>query len=98
FIDGVEAGEIRFHPSRGFEERVLEQQSYQTSRTVKAVLASGLMVAGAQLLAQYYLPGLILITVGLLTALTVLGRGGRRRVRKNAGRMGSGFKKPRLHP
>ncbi|MFZ3172626.1 MAG: AarF/ABC1/UbiB kinase family protein [Carboxydocellales bacterium] len=99
FIDGVESGEVRLHPARGFEQRLLEQQSYLANRIVKAVLASGFIVSGTQLLDNYYVLGISLISVGGAVALMLLGRGftGRRR-RGGMGSMGSGFKKPRLHP
>jgi predicted unusual protein kinase regulating ubiquinone biosynthesis (AarF/ABC1/UbiB family) len=99
FIDGVESGEVRFHPARGFEQRLLEQQTYLANRIVKAVLASGLIISGTQLLDNYYVLGISLISVGGAVALMLLGRGftGRRR-RGGMGSMGSGFKKPRLHP
>lgn len=99
FIDGVESGEVRLHPARGFEQRLLEQQSYLANRIVKAVLASGFIISGTQLLDNYYVLGISLISVGGAVALMLLGRGftGRRR-RGGMGSMGSGFKKPQLHP
>ncbi|HEX3033047.1 MAG TPA: AarF/UbiB family protein, partial [Bacillota bacterium] len=110
FIEGVETGEVRFQPSRSFEQRMLEQQARQTNRIVRAVLASGLIISGAQLMEQYYLPGVALLVAGGAAALLLLAgstgapavarqtgmSGGR--ARRPMGKMGSGFKKPRLHP
>lgn len=99
FIDGVESGDVRFHPSRGFEQRLLEQNTYLANRIVKAVLASGLIIAGSQLLDKFYVLGVTLLSVGGVMALTYLRRNSTvtKRVRSMS-RMGSGFKKPRLHP
>jgi len=99
FIDGIESGEVRVHPSRGFEKRLMEQQTYLANRIVKAVMASGFIIAGAQLINNYYVLGVSLISVGGGVALTLLGRGftGRKRM-VATGRLGSGFKKPRFHP
>lgn len=99
FIDGIESGEVRVHPARGFEQRLLEQQTYLANRIVKAILATGFIISGTQLLSNYYSLGITLITIGAATALLLLRRNNSsRRIARTMNKMGSGFKKPRLHP
>lgn len=100
FIDGVESGEIRVHPSRSFEQKILEQQVYLTNKIVFAVLAAGFVIAGSELLRTFYEPGLALMGFGSVSALMLL-RGGHRTGRSRARgmrNMGSGFRKPKFHP
>lgn len=99
FIDGIESGEVRVHPSRGFEKRLLDQQAHLANRIVKAVMASGFIISGTQLINNFYVLGISLISLGGVTALTLLRRRsvGRRQM-GGLDRVGPGFKKPRFHP
>jgi len=99
FIDGIESGEVRLHPAKGFEQRLFELQSVLANRIVFAVLASGFVISGAQLLDKFYGLGIALLSAGGGFALLLLrgGRTGKRGLRM-MNNMGSGFKKPRFHP
>lgn len=101
FMDGLETGELRFHPARSFERNLMEHQTHLANRIVFSVLTSGFMISGTILISgtMSYL-GIAFLTVGGFSGLTLLrGRkttAGRRA--RGMGAMGTGFKKPRFHP
>ncbi|MHB8170747.1 MAG: ABC1 kinase family protein [Thermincolia bacterium] len=99
-VDGLESGDLKVHINKGFEQRVLEQQAMLNQRVVNSILASGLLIAGAQLLeGSYHQLGLVFMVVGgLVLGLQVIQRPGSRSRRRGMNSIGSGFKRPKLHP
>ncbi|WP_018305404.1 ABC1 kinase family protein [Desulfitobacterium hafniense] len=106
-ITGLEGGSIRLHPSRSFEQNLLQSQREQGNRIVQAIVSSGFLIAGTILLEGPYLKiGIGLIAFSALSFLSLLKsnagrarseRGGRgNRAMRNAS--ATGFKKPRFHP
>lgn len=99
-VNGLESGEIRLHPAKSFENRLFESQARLSKLIIYAVLASGLMVSGTQLVGgSFQTLGFALLGLGGLTGVSVLLRKSFptkavRRPRK----MAAGFKKPRMHP
>jgi predicted unusual protein kinase regulating ubiquinone biosynthesis (AarF/ABC1/UbiB family) len=107
FVDGLESGDLRLHPSRSFEERMLMHQSFLAGKVVAAVLSSGLMVAGTQLLnGHLFWWGVGLLTAAGISVLSLFRREHsfvlrnsyeeHKMMRPEA--MAPGFKQPRLHP
>lgn len=99
FIEGIETGEIRMHPSRSFEQRLFEYQESLANKIVFAVLSVGFLIAGSQLLSIFYELGIALFAISGGLALMSIRRGSARRPRMRGMRnMGTGFKKPKFHP
>lgn len=101
-IDGLDSGNLRINVSRGFEKRLAEQQSYFSDRLIKAILSTGLMISGTNLLnGELHSLGLTLLVVGGLLGLLIL-RKQKVHVSSKARKMpigaGPGFKKPKMHP
>jgi predicted unusual protein kinase regulating ubiquinone biosynthesis (AarF/ABC1/UbiB family) len=81
-IDQLESGEMRIHPSKAFENKLLNQQAMQTRKIVLAVFGTGVLIAGSQLLAQNDTLGLIFMVGGGLITLLQAGRGSSQRRRR----------------
>ncbi|OEH84498.1 hypothetical protein BHU72_09840 [Desulfuribacillus stibiiarsenatis] len=90
-IDGLETGELRFHPSKTFEQNMLEHQSEIASRVIRTIITAGVGVIGAILYngdAQQL--GSILMVVSGFTGLGLFfGRSSNKQGRR---------KRPRFHP
>lgn len=106
-ITGLEVGEIRIQPSKSFEWNLLQSQSEQSSRIVRAILSSGFLISGTILLEGPYLRfGLILLLLSVLSFVSLLKRHSNSMERKLRGQRSrgmresssSGFRKPRFHP
>jgi predicted unusual protein kinase regulating ubiquinone biosynthesis (AarF/ABC1/UbiB family) len=83
-IDQMESGELKLSPPKSFEKGLYEQQSRQTRRLVLALFGTGLLISGAQILAQSETAGIILMVVGAVFTLLQAARTGqgRRRLRR----------------
>ena len=104
-ITGLEVGEIRLHPSRSFEQNLLQNQQDQASRIASAIFSTGFLISGVILLeGPHSKVGLTLILLSALTFASYLRRNSKSAGRKGMGRSGrsmresSGVQRPRFHP
>ncbi|MCL6572271.1 MAG: hypothetical protein K6T88_11395 [Bacillus sp. (in: Bacteria)] len=81
-IDQLESGDIRFQPSKAFEKNMMNQQVFQTRKIVLAIFGTGLLISGAQIMAQNQLAGFLLMGFGGLITLLQVGRGSVKRRRR----------------
>jgi predicted unusual protein kinase regulating ubiquinone biosynthesis (AarF/ABC1/UbiB family) len=81
-VDQLESGDIRIQPSKVFEKNIQELQAFQTRKIVLAMLGTGLLISGSQIIEQNDKAGLILmVSGGLLTILQAGRRSAARRRR-----------------
>ncbi|WP_425806099.1 ABC1 kinase family protein [Desulfitobacterium sp. Sab5] len=103
FLTGLELGEVRIQPSRSFESDLLQNQSQQASRIVRAILSSGFLISGSILLGgPFFKSGIAMIILSGLIFLSLM-RMKRtdshfRSRRRMEMREPTGFHKPRFHP
>lgn len=104
-ITGLEMGEIKLHPSKSFELKLLQNQKDLVSLIVRAIYCCGFLISGAILLVgPYFRVGQMLVLLAALTFVSFLKRSskstGPKRIshRSRAMRESSGFRKPRFHP
>jgi len=92
-ITKLEDGEIRIHPSRSFEVKLLQSQTDQASRIVSAIFSCGFLISGViSLEGPYPKVGLVLIILSVLTLASFMKRGSNSGGQRRMGR------RPRLHP
>ncbi len=72
-VDQFESGDIRIQPSKTFERRLMNQQAVQTKKIIFALFGTGVLISGAQILAQYEKAGMIMMVGG--GVLTILQAG-----------------------
>lgn len=81
-IDQLESGEIRISPSKSYEKKMLDQQAFLNRKIVFALFGSSVLIAGAQIISESNLAGVIMmIGGGLITLLQAMGKTTARRRR-----------------
>lgn len=103
FLTGLELGDVRIQPSRSFESNLLQNQSQQASRIVRAILSSGFLISGSVLLeGPLFKVGIVALTLSGLMFLSLMRTkrtGSRPQSRRRMEMRGStGFHRPRFHP
>ncbi|WP_052352888.1 ABC1 kinase family protein [Neobacillus dielmonensis] len=84
-IDQFESGDIRFQPSKAYEQKMLTQQYRETNKMILAIFGTGLFIAGSQMIQQSYDLGVIMMAFGsILTLLQVIRKKEKKRRRPHA--------------
>lgn len=103
FLTGLELGEVRIQPSRSFELNLLQNQSQQASRIVRAILGCGFLISGSVLLGgPFFKSGVGMIALSGLILLSLMrtehtGPSSRLRRRMEM-HESTGFHRPHFHP
>jgi predicted unusual protein kinase regulating ubiquinone biosynthesis (AarF/ABC1/UbiB family) len=110
-VDGLESGTLKVNISKGFEQRILEHQTGLNQKIINSIIGSGLLISGSVLLeGTNHQLGLGFMAVGgLILILQRLKKKKGSKIRRQAqsqgkgkgqgmNTMGSGFKRPKMHP
>lgn len=103
FLTGLELGEVRIQPSRSFEANILQNQSQQAKRIVRAILSSGFLISGSVLLGgPFFKSGIVAIILSGFMLLSLMRMKSTGSSSKLLSRMEkrelTGFHRPRFHP
>lgn len=91
-IDQLESGDITINPSKSYQKTMLDQQAALNRKIVYALFGSSALIAGAQIVGEYYPVGMIMmIGGGLITIFQAFGKTGAKRRRHRHG--GHSFRK-----
>jgi len=73
FLTGLELGEVRIQPSRSFESNLLQNQSLQAKRIVRAILSCGFLISGSVLLeGPFFKSGIVAIILSGFMLLSLM--------------------------
>lgn len=98
-VDGLESGNLKMHVNKGFEQRLFEHQTFLSERIIRAIISSGFLVAGTQLLGRFYYLGITMVVIGGLSGVFLLRKPKRKYPKRNMPVSGGpGFKRPQIHP
>ncbi|AGK55351.1 ABC1 kinase family protein [Bacillus sp. 1NLA3E] len=73
-IDQVQSGELRVKPSVAFENKIINQQDMNNKKIIYAILGTGLLLSGTQLLDYSFRVGVSFMIVGSLITVIQLMR------------------------
>ena len=68
-IDQLESGELRMRPSVAFENKIMVQQDNNNKKIIFAIFGTGLLLAGTQVLNDYFEVGVGLMLFGSIITL-----------------------------
>jgi predicted unusual protein kinase regulating ubiquinone biosynthesis (AarF/ABC1/UbiB family) len=73
-IDQMQSGELRVKPSVAFENKIIKQQDMNNKKIIYAILGTGLLLSGTQLLEHSFRVGVSFMVVGSLITVIQLMR------------------------